>query len=40
VSPRYVEAVLAYEDRFFYWHPGVNPFALQQYGVSMNSHLR
>ncbi len=28
VSPRYVEAVLAYEDRFFYWHPGVNPFAL------------
>ncbi len=28
VSPRYVEAVLAYEDRFFRWHPGVNPFAL------------
>ena len=28
VSPRYVEAVLAYEDRFFYWHPGVNPLAL------------
>ncbi|MDR3087437.1 MAG: penicillin-binding protein 1C [Azoarcus sp.] len=28
VSPRYVEAVLAYEDRAFYWHPGVNPVAL------------
>jgi penicillin-binding protein 1C len=28
VSPRYVEAVLAYEDRGFYWHPGVNPWAL------------
>ncbi|WP_415037291.1 transglycosylase domain-containing protein, partial [Azonexus sp.] len=28
VSPRYVEAVLAYEDRFFYWHFGVNPVAL------------
>ena len=23
-----MEAVLAYEDRFFGWHPGVNPFAL------------
>ncbi len=28
VSPRYVDAVLAYEDRWFYWHPGVNPVAL------------
>lgn len=28
VSPRYVEALVAYEDRFFWWHPGVNPFAL------------
>ena len=28
VSPRYVEAVLAYEDRAFHWHLGVNPFAL------------
>ena len=28
VSPRYVDAVLVYEDRFFRWHPGVNPFAL------------
>ncbi|GHU03389.1 penicillin-binding protein 1C [Betaproteobacteria bacterium] len=28
VSPRYVEAVLVYEDRAFHWHPGVNPVAL------------
>ena len=28
VSPRYLEALLAYEDQWFYWHPGVNPFAL------------
>jgi penicillin-binding protein 1C len=27
VSPRYVEALLGYEDRWFRWHPGVNPFA-------------
>ena len=28
VSPLYVEALLAYEDRWFWRHPGVNPFAL------------
>ncbi|GAA5178439.1 penicillin-binding protein 1C [Niveibacterium umoris] len=28
VSPRYLEAVLTYEDRWFRWHPGVNPVAL------------
>ena len=28
ISPAYVEAVLLYEDRWFYWHPGVNPLAL------------
>jgi len=28
VSPRYLEALLHYEDRWFYWHPGVNPAAL------------
>ncbi len=27
VSPRYIEALLGYEDRWFRWHPGVNPFA-------------
>ena len=28
VSPRYLQALLHYEDRWFYWHPGVNPVAL------------
>ena len=27
VSPRYLETLLTYEDRWFYWHPGVNPVA-------------
>jgi penicillin-binding protein 1C len=28
VSPLYLQTLLAYEDRWFYWHPGVNPVAL------------
>lgn len=28
VSPRYLEALVRYEDRAFYWHPGINPLAL------------
>ena len=28
VSPLYVQALLAYEDRWFYKHPGVNPYAI------------
>ncbi|WP_425466737.1 penicillin-binding protein 1C [Pigmentiphaga humi] len=28
VSPLYLEALLGYEDRWFYWHPGVNPVAM------------
>ncbi len=28
VSPLYVQALLTYEDRWFYHHPGINPFAL------------
>ncbi len=27
VSPLYIQAVLTYEDRWFYSHPGINPFA-------------
>jgi penicillin-binding protein 1C len=30
VSPRYLEALIAYEDRQFWIHPGVNPFALMR----------
>jgi penicillin-binding protein 1C len=28
VSPRYVDALVRYEDRAFWWHPGVNPLAI------------
>ncbi len=28
VSPLYLQALLAYEDCWFYHHPGINPFAL------------
>ncbi|MEM9102818.1 MAG: penicillin-binding protein 1C [Pseudomonadota bacterium] len=28
VSPRYLEALINYEDRWFYFHPGVNPFSI------------
>ena len=28
VSPLYLEALINYEDQYFYQHPGVNPFAL------------
>lgn len=28
VSPAYLAALFAYEDRWFWYHPGVNPFAM------------
>jgi penicillin-binding protein 1C len=28
VSPLYLQALLAYEDRWFYYHPGINPLAI------------
>lgn len=28
VSPLYLDALLTYEDRWFHWHPGINPWAL------------
>lgn len=28
VSPEYLEALITYEDRWFYQHPGVNPMAI------------
>ncbi len=28
ISPRLIEAVLRYEDRWFFWHPGFNPLSL------------
>jgi penicillin-binding protein 1C len=32
VSPLYLEALVQYEDRAFWWHPGVNPWALVRAG--------
>lgn len=28
VSPDYINAVIGYEDRWFYYHPGINPFSI------------
>lgn len=33
VSPLYLEALLGYEDRWYWWHPGVNPVALGRAGL-------
>lgn len=33
VSPLYLEALVNYEDRWFRWHPGVNPLALARAAV-------
>ena len=30
IAPELIEATLLYEDRWFFWHPGVNPVALVQ----------
>ncbi len=30
ISPQLAKAVLLYEDRWFYWHPGVNPQAIMR----------
>ena len=33
VSPLYLDALLGYEDQWFYYHPGVNPLALVRAAV-------
>jgi len=40
VSPRYLEALLHYEDRWFHWHPGVNPAALARAAWQWARHGR
>ena len=41
VSPLYMQALLTYEDRWFWRHPGVNPFALARASLQWmrNSHV-
>ncbi|RJG04248.1 penicillin-binding protein 1C [Noviherbaspirillum sedimenti] len=38
IEPRLVEAVLLYEDRWFYWHAGVNPLALARASLATYGH--
>jgi len=40
ISPRYLEALLTYEDRWFWRHPGVNPWALMRAGKQWFSQGR
>ncbi|HYG46262.1 MAG TPA: penicillin-binding protein 1C [Bordetella sp.] len=40
VAPVYLETLLGYEDRWFYWHPGVNPVALARAGWQWLAHGR
>lgn len=40
VSPLYLEALVAYEDRAFWWHAGVNPWALARAGWQWLVHGR
>ncbi len=40
VSPKYLEALIGYEDQYFYRHPGVNPVALLRAGWQWAVHGR
>ncbi|EHK63256.1 penicillin-binding protein 1C [Achromobacter arsenitoxydans SY8] len=40
VSKPYLETLLTYEDRWFYWHPGVNPVALARAGWQWATNRR
>lgn len=40
VSPRYLEALIGYEDRWFHRHPGVNPVALARAGWQAATNRR
>ncbi len=40
VSGRYLETLLTYEDRWFYWHPGINPVALARAGWQWATNRR
>ena len=40
VSPLYVEALIAYEDKSFWFHPGINPLSLLRAGWQFLEHGR
>ncbi|AOB33768.1 penicillin-binding protein [Bordetella sp. H567] len=41
VSPLYLQTLLAYEDRWFRWHPGINPVAMARAAAQwlMSGHI-
>ena len=41
VSEKYIQALVGYEDRWFYYHPGINPFSLVRaaYQWMKNGHI-
>jgi len=40
VSSRYIDTLLAYEDRWFYQHPGINPFSIMRAAWQNLNHKR
>lgn len=38
VSPLYLQALLGYEDRWYWWHPGVNPVAMLRASLQLVGH--
>ena len=40
VSPLYLQALLGYEDRWFWRHPGINPVAMLRAGAQMLGNRR
>lgn len=40
VSPLYLEALIGYEDRYYYYHAGVNPFAMVRAAMQGARHGR
>jgi penicillin-binding protein 1C len=40
VSPYYLQALIAYEDRTFWWHPGINPYSLTRAALQWLWHGR
>jgi len=40
ISPFLVKAVVKYEDRWFYWHPGINPYSILRATITNIKHRR
>lgn len=38
IPERLKHAVLTYEDRYFYWHPGINPVSIVQAAIENTKH--